>query len=113
MNRLFIELYPDQDVDVLVAEWFRAGGFVATTTRDAGNLQAPGRLRSRTRVRMRVPSLCAGLGGAGGFCWLSRVKWSIKLCLSGTRDVVRHDDAGRQSGDTRGRDARGARRQIR
>ena len=40
MNRLFIELYLDEDVDVLVADLLRARGFVATTTRDAGNLQA-------------------------------------------------------------------------
>jgi predicted nuclease of predicted toxin-antitoxin system len=40
VNRLFIELYLDEDVDVLVAHLLRARGFVATTTRDAGNLQA-------------------------------------------------------------------------
>ena len=39
MNRFFIELYLDEDVDVLVADLLRARGFVATT-RDAGNLQA-------------------------------------------------------------------------
>jgi predicted nuclease of predicted toxin-antitoxin system len=40
MNRLFIELYLDEDVDVLVADLLRARGFAATTTRDARNLQA-------------------------------------------------------------------------
>jgi predicted nuclease of predicted toxin-antitoxin system len=40
VNRLFIELYLDEDVDVLVADLLRARGFVATTTRDAGNPQA-------------------------------------------------------------------------
>jgi predicted nuclease of predicted toxin-antitoxin system len=40
VNRLFIELYLDEDVDVLVADLLRARGFAATTTRDAGNLQA-------------------------------------------------------------------------
>lgn len=40
MNRLFIELYLDEDVDVLVADLLRARGFVATTTRDAGKLRA-------------------------------------------------------------------------
>jgi len=40
VNRLFIELYLDEDVDVLVADLLRARGFVATTTRDAGNRQA-------------------------------------------------------------------------
>jgi predicted nuclease of predicted toxin-antitoxin system len=40
VNRLFIELYLDEDVDVLVADLLRARGFAVTTTRDAGNLQA-------------------------------------------------------------------------
>jgi hypothetical protein len=40
VNRLFIELYVDEDVDVLVSGLLRARGFAAITTRDAGNLQA-------------------------------------------------------------------------
>ena len=39
MTRLFIELYLDEDADVLVAHLLRARGFVATTTRDEGQLQ--------------------------------------------------------------------------
>lgn len=38
--RLFIELYIDEDVDVLVAELLRARGFDALTTRDAHHLHA-------------------------------------------------------------------------
>lgn len=38
MNRLFIELYLDEDVPVLVAELLRAHGFSAVTARDAGLL---------------------------------------------------------------------------
>ncbi len=38
MNRLFIELYLDEDVDALVADLVRARGFRVTTTRDAGRL---------------------------------------------------------------------------
>lgn len=38
MNRLFIELYLDEDVSVLVADILRSRGFAALTTRDAGNL---------------------------------------------------------------------------
>ena len=38
MSRLFIELYLDEDVDVLVAELLRARGFAVTTTRDASQL---------------------------------------------------------------------------
>lgn len=36
MNRLFIEIYLDEDVDVLIAELLRSHGFVALTARDAG-----------------------------------------------------------------------------
>lgn len=35
MNRLFIELFLDEDVDVLVATLLRAQGFVAVTTQEA------------------------------------------------------------------------------
>ena len=38
MNRLFIHLYLDEDVDVLVAELLKARGFSALTARDAGQL---------------------------------------------------------------------------
>jgi len=36
VNKLFIELYPDEDVDVLIAELLRRRGYSALTTRDAG-----------------------------------------------------------------------------
>jgi predicted nuclease of predicted toxin-antitoxin system len=39
MYRLFIELYLDEVVDVLVAELLRSRGFAATTAREAGQLQ--------------------------------------------------------------------------
>ncbi len=38
MSRLFLELYFDEDVSVLVADLVRARGFTATTTLEAGNL---------------------------------------------------------------------------
>ena len=38
MSRLFIELFLDEDVDVLVARLVRARGFRATTTQEAGQL---------------------------------------------------------------------------
>lgn len=38
MNRLFAELYLDEDVSVLVAALLRARGFRATTTLEAGRL---------------------------------------------------------------------------
>lgn len=38
MSRLFIELYLDEDVSVLVADLLRARGFQATTTQAAGQL---------------------------------------------------------------------------
>ena len=40
MKHIFIEVYLDEDVDVLVADLLRARGFVAITTREAGNLHA-------------------------------------------------------------------------
>jgi predicted nuclease of predicted toxin-antitoxin system len=38
VSRLFIELYLDQDVSVLIADLVRARGFDAITARDAGQL---------------------------------------------------------------------------
>ncbi len=38
MSQLFIELYLDEDVAVLVADLIRARGFAAHTTREAGQL---------------------------------------------------------------------------
>jgi predicted nuclease of predicted toxin-antitoxin system len=40
MDSLFIELYLDEDVDVLVADLVRARGFDVLTTREAGQLRA-------------------------------------------------------------------------
>jgi hypothetical protein len=37
-TKLFVELYTDEDVDVLVAELLRARGFTVQTTREASNL---------------------------------------------------------------------------
>ena len=39
MSSLFIELYLDEDMDVLIADLIRRRGFVATTTREEGQLQ--------------------------------------------------------------------------
>lgn len=39
MSSLFIELYLDEDVNVLVADLLRARGFGAITAREAGQLQ--------------------------------------------------------------------------
>jgi hypothetical protein len=38
MTRLFVELYLDEDVDILVAELVGARGYSVVTTRDAGQL---------------------------------------------------------------------------
>ena len=38
MSQLFVELYLDKDVSVLIGDLLRARGFVAATTQDAGNL---------------------------------------------------------------------------
>lgn len=39
MNQLFIELYLDEDVHILIADLLKGRGFSATTARDAGQLQ--------------------------------------------------------------------------
>ena len=39
MSCLFIELYLDEDVDVLIAQLLRARGFVVVTTQEAGQLR--------------------------------------------------------------------------
>ena len=39
MSRLFIALYLDEDVDVLIARLMRARGFVVITTQEAGQLR--------------------------------------------------------------------------
>jgi predicted nuclease of predicted toxin-antitoxin system len=41
MSRLFVSVYLDEDVDVLLAELVSAKGYVALTTRDAGNRSRP------------------------------------------------------------------------
>lgn len=38
MSRLFIELYLDEDVNIMVADLLRSRRFVAETTRDGGQL---------------------------------------------------------------------------
>lgn len=38
MNKIFIELYLDEDVDVRIARLIRRDGFAATTARDEGQL---------------------------------------------------------------------------
>jgi hypothetical protein len=40
VTNLFIELYLDEDVSVLVADLVRARGFTALATREAGHLHA-------------------------------------------------------------------------
>jgi predicted nuclease of predicted toxin-antitoxin system len=40
VSSLFIRLYLDEDVNILIAELLRARGFDAITTRDAGQLNA-------------------------------------------------------------------------
>ena len=43
MSRLFIELYLDEDVSVLIAHLLRVRGFVIVTTQEAGKLGASDR----------------------------------------------------------------------
>ena len=38
MDKLFIEIYLDEDVNILIADLIRSRGFVVKTTQEAGNL---------------------------------------------------------------------------
>ncbi|MFO1433865.1 MAG: DUF5615 family PIN-like protein [Candidatus Competibacteraceae bacterium] len=38
MSKLFIELYLDEDVSIIVSDLLRARGFISITTREAGQL---------------------------------------------------------------------------
>jgi hypothetical protein len=44
VSNIFTELFLDEDVSVLVAELIRARGFVAVTTREAGQLSNAGKI---------------------------------------------------------------------
>lgn len=51
MSSLFIELYLDEDVSVVVADLVQARGFAALTTRDAGQLNKSDREQMDYAVR--------------------------------------------------------------
>lgn len=53
MNGLFIDLYLDEDVDVLVADLVRARGFTVTTTQEAGNIGASDRQQMAAAVSLQ------------------------------------------------------------
>lgn len=53
MNGLFIDLYLDEDVDVLVADLVRARGFTVITTQEAGNTGASDRQQLAAAVSLQ------------------------------------------------------------
>lgn len=53
MSSLFVELYLDEDVDVLVADLLRANGFAATTALEAGQLHKDDREQLAYAVSQR------------------------------------------------------------
>jgi Domain of unknown function (DUF5615) len=53
MNGLIIDLYLDEDVDVLVADLVRARGFTVVTTQEAGNVGASDQQQLAAAVSMR------------------------------------------------------------
>jgi len=53
MSSLFVELYLDEDVDVLVSDLLRAHGFVATTALEAGQLHKDDREQLAYAVTQR------------------------------------------------------------
>jgi hypothetical protein len=57
VTRLFIELYLDEDVDVLIVDLVRARGFKATTTQEAGNLHVDDDRQLAHAVSLRATML--------------------------------------------------------
>jgi uncharacterized protein DUF5615 len=53
MSGLFIDLYLDEDVDVLVADLVRARGFAVITTQDAGNIGTSDRQQLAAAVSLQ------------------------------------------------------------
>ena len=56
-DQIFIELYLDEDVSVLIAELLRARGFVVTTTLEAGNLGCTDREQLEFAVEKKLALL--------------------------------------------------------
>jgi hypothetical protein len=54
MNGLFMALYLDEDVDVLIADLIRARGFIVITTQEAGQA-GYGHHDASPRVALRNP----------------------------------------------------------
>jgi predicted nuclease of predicted toxin-antitoxin system len=62
MNKLFVELYLDEDVDVLVADLLRARGFEVTTARESGQLRKSDAEQLAYAVRQRKALLTHNRG---------------------------------------------------
>lgn len=54
MNTLFVRLYLDEDVDVLIVDLVRARGFEATTTNEADQLHTTDPVQLEYAVRQRM-----------------------------------------------------------
>lgn len=54
MNTLFVKLYLDEDVDVLIADLVRARGFEATTTNETGQRRSTDPAQLEYAVRQRI-----------------------------------------------------------
>lgn len=66
-QRLFIELYLDEDVDILIADLLRGYGFIAETTRDAGQLGSSDMANWNTPLAAKRP--CSPTTGPILRCW--------------------------------------------
>ena len=60
-NQIFIELYLDEDVGVLLADLLRARGFVVTTTLEANNLGRTDRDQLEYAIKNRLALLTHNL----------------------------------------------------
>jgi hypothetical protein len=57
MNQLFMQLYLDEDVDILIAALIRARGFTATTTQEAHNIGSSDEVQLTSSVKLRCAFL--------------------------------------------------------
>ena len=87
MNTLFIELFLDEDVDVLVATLLRARGFTALTTREAGQLHNSDAEQLAYAVSQRKTFLTHN---RADFEALAKEYWAARQTHYGIIIAVRH-----------------------
>jgi predicted nuclease of predicted toxin-antitoxin system len=85
-NQIFIELYVDEDVSVLIAELLRARGFVVRTTLEAGKLGCTDREQLEYAVNNKLALLTHN---RADFERLAQEYFSLGIAHSGIIIAVR------------------------